>query len=141
MSILIPYKAKLRYSQLFFAVADLLKVYCDFIREFNSKYISHELYHKICLCLQIVCHYIGGVKEKNILVNYLIERQIWNDLNMILNLDDSWNKNIEELNDTIKETFAKAVRSQVRFNSRSYLSQAQAIYLNSKAIYGNLIPD
>lgn len=32
MSILIPYKAKLKYSQLFFAVADLLKVYCDFIR-------------------------------------------------------------------------------------------------------------
>lgn len=60
---------------------------------------------------------------------------------MILNLDDSWNKNIEELNDTIKETFAKAVRSQVRFNSRSYLSQAQAIYLNSKAIYAHLIPD
>ncbi len=30
-------------------------------------------------------------------INYLIERQIWNDLNFILGLDDGWNRNIDEI--------------------------------------------
>ena len=93
------------------------------------------------MTLHIIFHYIAATKEKNTLVNYLIERQIWNDSNLILNLDDSWNKNIEEMNDSVKDTFSRHVRAQTRSGPRDYLSEAYSIYLNSKRIYRDLIPD
>jgi len=61
--------------------------------------MNSEIYKKLNLCLEIVFHFISGITKKSIFVNYLIERQIWNDLNLILALDDGWAKNLDEIDD------------------------------------------
>lgn len=82
MSIVVSQQQKESYyTELFMSVVDLLKAYTNFIKEFNSKYLNHELYRKLNFCLEIIFHFIAGLTRKNVFVNYLIERQIWNDLN------------------------------------------------------------
>lgn len=129
-----------RNIQLFIEVVDLLKTYSYFINAFHSKYISYELHDKVNLCLQIIFHFIAGLSNKNAFINYLIERQIWNDLNLIISLDDGWARNVDELSDGQKDTFAKALRNQLRVSSRLYLTQAEQLYTSSKSFYGALIP-
>lgn len=53
-------------------VVDLLKTYTVFLKEFNCKYVSYEVYNKINLCLEIIFHFISGLTNKSILINYLI---------------------------------------------------------------------
>lgn len=60
------------YSSLFMEVVDLLKTYTVFLKEFNCKYVSYEVYNKINLCLEIIFHFISGLTNKSILINYLI---------------------------------------------------------------------
>ena len=38
---------------------------------------------------------MSGLTKKSALINYLIERQIWNDLNLLLGLDDGWTNNLD----------------------------------------------
>lgn len=53
-------------------IVDLLKIYNLFIKEFNSKYITYEIYNKINMCISIIFHFISGLTTKSLLTNYLI---------------------------------------------------------------------
>lgn len=142
MIIITPFKLKEKlYSELFMQVVDLLKGYTVFVREFNCKYVSYEVYGKINLCLEVIFHFVSGITTKSVLINYLIERQIWNDLNLILGLDDGWSRNLDELEDTQLQIFAKVTRNQLRTSSSIFLKQAEKLYSNSKKNYKLLIPE
>ena len=141
MALLTPHANKGKYLQLFMEVVDLLKTYSYFINAFNSKYISYEMHHKVNLSLEIIFHFIAGLSRKNAFINYLIERQIWNDLNLILSLDDGWALNMEEFSDNQEATFSKVMRNQLVASSRQYLQHAHEMYMASKQFYKALIPE
>lgn len=59
----------------------------------------------------------------------------------MLGLDDGWVRNLEELEDTQKQTFAKVIKHQLRTVNRIFLKQAEKYYLNTKKCYKDLIPE
>ena len=138
---LLPAKAKTKCNHLFLEVVDLLQSYTDFVREFNCKYMTRELERKINLCLQIVYHSISGLTAKDAYTNYLMESQIWNDLNTYLGLDDGWSRNLDELHDDHAALLSKAVRNQLRSKSKAYLTQTLDYYNATKTLYHDLIPE
>ena len=138
---LLPAKTKTKCSHLFLEVVDLLQSYTDFVKEFNCKYMTRELARKINLCLQILYHSLSGLTAKDAYTNYLMESQIWNDLNTYLGLDDGWSRNLDELHDDHAALLTKAVRNQLRSKSKAYLTQTLDYYNATKALYHDLIPE
>lgn len=58
-----------------------------------------------------------------------------------MGLDDGWVRNVDEMEDDQEKTFTKVIRSQVQPNPRLFLRQAEKMYLNTKRLYKQIIPE
>lgn len=93
-------------------VISLLKVYVDFLLNYNCLLVSQELVSKMELCLDILQQASSGADAEA--MQMLIDRQIWKEINAILFFDDSWKANIEDINIGVDARLTRAMEGQTQ---------------------------
>ena len=120
------------------AVVELLRAYGSFVVEFKYRYVSRQLKYKLELCWSILFHSITGCSMKTMV--YMIERQVWNEVNIMLKLDDSYEKNLSELDLAPKDLFRRINPQGLKRKAGNYLEEIQIVYNNTKQFYMHYFP-
>jgi hypothetical protein len=83
-----------RYFELIRETVSLLKAYVRFVRAFDRRYLPFELGRKMQLCLHVIFQAVNGGGDD--IFQMLLEQAVTEELNVVLQLDDSLGRNLEE---------------------------------------------
>lgn len=112
----------------------LLKTYTRFLADFDRKYVSQELETKLLMCLRVIFYAVTGGSMRVQMM--LLEYELWDDINLILQLDDSLARQLAEQTATTYELIKMLTRDKFAHLPASYMQGVLQIYNNSVAVYG-----